>query len=987
MAQDEKPVTLDSLLLPDTPAVVRDRYASLARRAQQTTFGLLEEDIVMLDTETTGLSFRQNELIEIAAARITGREVVERFNTFVHPTGQIPAEIRVLTGITDLDVSNAPTAEEAVASLADFVGGLPVVAHNASFDRAFIESVPGGANVSDTWIDSLALSRIALPRLSSHRLAHMAEAFGCEPVRHRAMADVDALCGMWRIFLLALSDLPFGVLDQVAHMHEDVVWPYRPIMSHLANEKFGETLTLKDVRHVLVLQASGHRHQDAMEDESRQDAARHVLGIDSSSILEAFSEHGLVSGMYKTYETRPEQITMAQEVRSALGESTYRALEAGTGVGKSMAYLLPSALFAQKNNVTVGVATKTNALTDQLITHELPLLNEALPHGVTYTSIKGYDHYPCLRKVNLAAVRELPIHEVEHDGRSDNSVAGDMLTAIATVLSFASQSPGGDLDALGIRWRYVPRDMMTTTPNECARTRCPFYPNECFVHGARKRAACADVVVTNHSLLLRDIALDNAILPPVRHWVVDEAHSFEQEARRQWAKELSAELANRVFSTLGGTSSGVLHAAMTQSSTLDASTLAVGLIAKASALVQRASVKCSDFLACVHDLSGLTRGSGGYDNTVLWIDENVRRSDQWSAIQNSGAGLSLAFEEATKALDEVAQTLAPEIPQISSQIVDANRSLFELLDALRTIVLEPDESYVYAAELYRAKRRIGQEKLTAQKLDIGSDLAREWYPEVLSVTYTSATMAVGNNFDHFEHAVGLDQVDRTLRECMCVNSSFDYDQNMSVVVTRDMPAPNDTNYLAALEDLLYDVHRSMDGSVLTLFTNRREMEHVYRNLKPRLDGVGLELVCQERGSSPRRLREKFMAKESLSLFALKSFWEGFDAAGDTLRCVVIPKLPFASPQDPLVRERELREPRAWWRYSLPEAVLSVKQAAGRLIRTATDTGVLVIADSRVTTKRYGRTFLGALPSRSVTLLERSSVGRFIGLWRAGHERS
>lgn len=986
MEHNEKPTTLDSILLPDTPTTVRDRYASLALRAQQTTFGLLEEDIVMLDTETTGLSFRQNELIEIAAARITGREVVERFQTFVHPTGQIPAEIRVLTGITDLDVSNAPTAEEAVASLCDFVGGLPVVAHNASFDRAFIESVPGGANVSDTWIDSLALSRIALPRLSSHRLAHMAEAFGCEPVRHRAMADVDALCGMWRIFLLALSDLPFGVLDQMARMHEDVTWPYRPILSHLANEKYGQTLTLKDVRHTLVLQAGGHRHQDPMEEEGRQEAARHVRGVDPSYVEDAFSVHGLVSDMYQAYEARPEQVAMAQEVSSALSDSTYRALEAGTGVGKSMAYLLPSAVFAKRNNVTVGVATKTNALTDQLMAHELPLLRESLPDGVTYASIKGYDHYPCLRKVNLAAVRDLPLELVEHDGRSNNSVACDMLTAIATVLSFASQSPSGDLDALGIRWRYVPRDMVTTTPNECARTRCPFYPNECFVHGARKRAACADVVVTNHSLLLRDIALDNAILPPVRHWVVDEAHSFEQEARRQWAKELSAELANRAFSTLGGTSSGILHAAMTQSSTLDAATLAVGLIAKASSVVQRASVRSADFLACVHDLSALARGSGGYDNTVLWIDENVRKSDQWAAIHNSGVVLGSAFEEATKALDQVAQALAPEVPQISSQIVDANRLLLGLMDALRTIVLEPEESYVYAAELYRAKRRIGQEKLTAQKLDIGSDLAQKWYPEVLSVTYTSATMAVGNNFDHFEHAVGLDQVEKSLRTCMCVNSSFDYDQNMSVVVARDMPAPNDPSYLTALEDLLYDVHRSMDGSVLTLFTNRREMEQAYRTLKPRLDGLGLELVCQERGSSPRRLREKFMAKESLSLFALKSFWEGFDAAGDTLRCVVIPKLPFASPQDPLVRERELREPRAWWRYSLPEAVLSVKQAAGRLIRTSTDTGVLVIADSRVTTKRYGRTFLSALPSKSVTLLERSSIGRYIGLWRAGHER-
>ena len=181
------------------------------------------------------------------------------------------------------------------------------------------------------------------------------------------------------------------------------------------------------------------------------------------------------------------------------------------------------------------------------------------------------------------------------------------------------------------------------------------------------------------------------------------------------------------------------------------------------------------------------------------------------------------------------------------------------------------------------------------------------------------------------------------------------------------------------------MHVSMGGSVLTLFTNRREMERVYEALRPRLAAEGLEVACQERGSSPRRLRSRFMAEKTLSLMALRSFWEGFDACGDTLRCVVIPKLPFASPTEPLVRERDRREERAWWRYSLPEAVLSVKQAAGRLIRSATDTGVLVLADSRVASKRYGSLFVRSLPSKSVSRLEAANVGRYIKIWRQSHE--
>ncbi len=978
-------ITLDALLLPDTPINVRQRYLTLAQRAEQTTFGLLEQDIVMLDTETTGLSYKKNDLIEIAAARINGRNTVEKFQTFVKPTHRIPAEIQVLTGITEYDVRDAPSSEDAVSALADFVGGLPVVAHNATFDRSFIERVPGGEEVSDTWIDSLALSRIALPRLSSHRLADMACAFGCDAVTHRAMADVDALCGMWRILLLGVSDLPAGVLERMASMHADVYWPLRPIVAHVAGEKYGASESLKDVRRELIALSSRPRKLDAMEAVEASCIALRMDEVESDAVAHAFSRGGVVSSMYATYEERPEQVSMAQEIRAMQAASRHCAIEAGTGVGKSMAYLLPSALFAQRNNVTVGVATKTNALTDQLIAHELPLLDTFLPEGVSYCSIKGYDHYPCLRRVDLSAVRELPLDAIDESINAEEA-ASDMLTSIAVVWAYACQSPEGDLDALGIRWHNVPRDMLTTTSSECVRMRCPYYPHECFVHGARRRAAGADIVVTNHSLLLRDIELDNAILPPIRHWVVDEAHSFEQEARRQWAVELSAEAATKAFMTLGGTNTGVIHNVLVQTTHMDGSTLVAGLVAKAASDIQSASIASTNLLSDVHALSALASNNGGYDGVTLWISDDVRKSDEWAALERTAAVAAAAFERSIKSLAEVSDALASESPQAGSELAEATRSLRELLLAVKLIVLEPDPAYVYSAELYKAKRRMGWERLVAQKLDVGAELAQRWYPEALSVTYTSATMAVGNSFEHFDHAVGLDQLPNWSHRAMRVNSSFDYDSNMSVVIARDMPQPNDRDYLAALEDLLFDVHRSMSGSVLTLFTNRREMEQVYRQLSPRLSEVGLDLVCQERGSSPRRLRERFLAEESLSLLALKSFWEGFDAAGDTLRCVVVAKLPFASPHDPLVRERELREPRAWWRYSLPEAVLTVKQAAGRLIRTATDTGVLVLADSRIVSKRYGQTFIRALPTSNVSTLERANVGRYLNLWRASHQR-
>lgn len=966
--------TLDELILPGTTEEVRRHYLSLADRARHVEFDLLEQDIVFLDTETTGLSFRDCELIQISAATIDGRVVEDRYDTFVHPGMPIPPEITRLTGIKDIDVTDAPRPREAVAGLADFVGGRPVVAHNAAFDRTFVESVPGGGAVSDVWIDSLALSRIALPRLSSHRLADMAHAFGCASVTHRANDDVDALVGIWRILLLALCDLPEGLLGYLAGLHEEVSWAFRPVLSHLAAGQEPQPFSLKRVRESMAKEASVVPRVDAAD----------LVGTFASprpeEIEEAFGPEGIVARMYASYEDRPEQLRMAASVRDALATSTHRVIEAGTGVGKSVAYLLPEILFAQRNQVTVGIATKTNALTDQLVTQELPALAEVLPKGIRVASLKGYDHYPCLERLERAAREELPVALVDTPDRSEASIRAEMLNAIAVTYAYVSQSLEGDLDALGIRWRAVPRRLLTTAASECQHARCPFFPDECLIHGARRRACAADVVVTNHSLLLRNVSAEGRLLPPIRHWVVDEAHGFEAEARRQWACEFSSAQVREGFEVLGGTRSGAIGTVLRQVSGLDGVSLFQRLVTKLSASVSRASDSCSELFLAIQGLTALSRG-GGYDAMTIWIDARARSSKAWKALEEAAAATLERLSEAEKDASDAQQAIGEESGRLASTLAEATRFLTDAKDALALVVSGEDQSYVYYAEIVRRRHGANQLRLVAEKVDVGEDLAERWLPEMESVVFSSATMAVGGSFEHFEQTVGLDRVPREKVSELLLDSSFDYDHNMAVVVCRDLPAPGTKTYLSALEDMLFDVHVAMGGSVLTLFTNRREMEQVFNGLEGRLAAEGIELACQKRGISPARLRQRFLSDHDLSLFALKSFWEGFDAAGDTLRCVVIAKLPFANPNDPLVREREARDPRSWWHNSLPEAVVSVKQAAGRLIRTKTDTGILVLADSRLATKRYGTQFLKSLPSQTVVHLDAPNISRFISMWR------
>lgn len=952
-----------------TPEEIVEQYRTLADRARTRTFGLIEDDVIVLDTETTGLSFQESKLIEISAARLRGREVVDRFDTFVHPGCPIPEEITKLTSITDADVASAPSAEEAVAALADFVGGCPVIAHNATFDRTFIESVRGGVKVSDIWIDSLALSRIALPRLNSHKLSHLAELFDCSEVSHRANDDVDALCGVWRILLTALADLPRGLARRLADMHPEVSWSYRPIFSYLAGEDPDASFSLVAARSD-ILRASAPVERADADELPRTDMPT------GDEVAAEYEPGGLVSRMYETYEPRAEQIQMACEVRDALATDTHRVIEAGTGVGKSVAYLVPLAFAAKRNNITVGVATKSNNLADQLMYHELPRLAREVPGGLSFCALKGYDHYPCLRKLERMSRGTAEIKTTKDPA--------DTLTAIAVIYAYVCQSPSGDLDALGIRWRSVNRADLTTSSRECARRLCPFFPDRCLVHGARRRAARADIVVTNHSLLFRNVAADGKILPPIRHWVIDEAHSVEREARRQWACTVSADESRALFERLGGERGGVLGQLTTALAGSDAMTLYMGLSAKAAASAHRASIAMGGLFDAVRDVSRVARG-GSYDNVNMWIGPEVRESDIWrDAFLPPATAAVDALYGLSRNLESLVETIAPDKPEMVVDVADAARRVAEAHASLKLIVDGADERYVYSLQVNR-RLRAGGEALTAELLDIGESLAARWLPEMKSVIFTSATLSIAGKFNHFARATGLERLPKGAYRALHLDSSYNFDENMAVVVAGDVPDPRDRDaYLATLEELLVDVHVAMGGSALTLFTNRRDMEDLYARVQPRLAAAGLELACQQRNASARQLRDRFISERSSSLFALKAFWEGFDASGETLRCVVIPKLPFSSPTDPLSCERSLREERAWAQYALPEAVLEVKQAAGRLIRTSTDVGVLVLADSRLVTKGYGKKFLNSLPTSGYQRIESDRVGAYLELWRRSH---
>ena len=360
---------LSRLLVPGTDPDVAEAYASLAERARDTVFGF-EEEVVYVDIETTGFDPDKDAIIEIAAAIARGPEISERFHTMVDPGRGVPLEITKLTGIDDSMLKGAPGPEAAATRLADFIDGRDIVAHNARFDRDFLTRAGGPTRFSGEWIDSLQLALIGLPRLRSHRLFDLAHAFGAAEPSHRAGDDVEALATVFRVALVAIADLPAGLLTHIAGLSASAQWPARKIISHVAAASGGSLFDLKEARRQRV---SADRSDSLFDADDLECACPTV-----DEVVADFDHDGTAGRMYEGFEQREEQAQMASAVLEAFSEHRHVAIEAGTGVGKSVAYLVPAARFAMMNRVGVGVATKTNSLTDQLIYAELPALCAAL---------------------------------------------------------------------------------------------------------------------------------------------------------------------------------------------------------------------------------------------------------------------------------------------------------------------------------------------------------------------------------------------------------------------------------------------------------------------------------------------------------------------------------------------------------------------------------------------------------------------------------
>jgi ATP-dependent DNA helicase DinG len=947
------PVALADQLAPGTDSEVASRYARLPAIATEASSGF-EDEVAFLDVETTGVDFRRDRIIEVGIIVARGPEIIDRYSSLVDPGRAVPHDITLLTGIDDSMLAGAPQIGEVVREVMRVVGSRDIVAHHAVFDRTFLTDAAARAGVPmpNRWLDSLELARIALPRLRSHRLRDLSSAFGIEEPFHRAAGDAEAMFRIWRIALAGLDDLPLEVVSAVASLSPSTGWDLRETLQRASARAKSRSLDLRPLRMESV---RGHQIPGLADADERE-----LVCPDAGEVLAQFDRDGAVGRMYAGFETREEQRTMAHAVLDAFAQRRHLAVEAGTGVGKSVAYLVPAASFAMENGVGVGVATKTNTLMDQLVHGELPKLAEALGGGLRYVALKGYEHYPCLRKID---------RRVGQDELAPEDVAN-----VAALVAWVAQSPWGDLDSVNLHWTTDSKRRVGCSVEDCTRKRCRFFPNLCYLHGVRRRAGGAHIVVTNHALLFRDRAAAGGILPPLRYWIVDEAHAAESEARKQLSMTADHRAITALLGALhtegrGGAIDGVRARLRSRATDEQVTAHVEQLSARLRAEVATSGTIASSFFDFLKDLRA---EDDSYDTSEMRVTVELRDSTDWSVA--AGVGHSLARRLET--IVTLGRDLITTLEEAGDDFVEARADLAGLLSRLReqlagleAVLDGADESFVYSVQVSK-QRNDRRDAVSASMLDVGSALLERFYPEAHSVVFTSATMATGDDFGHFARTVGLDRLEPGSWDSLRLESSYDFDRQMAVFVPSDLPEPRGTAHLDELERLLLGLHEAMGGSVLTLFTSKREMETLYDRLVGRLEERGLRLLLQGRGASNKRVRDEFLADERLSLFATKSFWEGFDAKGDTLRCVVIARLPFGRVRDPLYEERQERfGRRAWDDFYLPEAVLELKQAAGRLVRSSSDEGCVVVADGRLSGgKGYARRFLEALPVSDVEIV-------------------
>jgi len=902
-------------------------------------------DLIAIDLETTGLDPSQDAIIEIGAVRLREGKVVDEYGTLIDPQMPISDFITGITGITNDDVAGQPFITQALPQLTAFCGDAPLIAHNISMDVSFLVRL--GVLQNNLRIDTLELSTALLPRAPRHALGSLATLLDINLEHaHRALDDARATALLyWVLWERALS-LPVEILHEIVTAAGRFPWDARPVFDAALREKTGGVGLRADAPPIepsFIAEVP-----PPVPDVPPARAARSAAPIRIAP-AQVFAANGPLADRLLDYEAREGQTTMAEAVERALDQRQHLIVEAATGIGKSLAYLAPALNWADANDKRIVISTSTIALQEQLIAHDLPLMREALGVDVHAAVLKGRGNYLCPRR--LATLR----------ARGPSSP--DELRVLARLLVWQLETDSGDKQEIGLRgnmehtiWTRLSAEDEHCTTETCASIGgiCPFYR-------ARIAAEAANVLVVNHALLVADAQSQQPVLPEYDAVIIDEAQHLEEATTHSLSFNIDAPQLKYRLADLSGKSRGLLSDLMRAMATGAPETTASQFGEYVELIRDAARATASRASAMFDALDALYAEYGRPDAPSLRLTSRERKHAHfehatgiWNELRDYFDALITGLRRLGGGLQRLSQYPIPNRTDLADGLAAAAGYAADLRQQLDDIFDRADAATNTIVWLTRNGER--GVVLHSAPAHVGPLIERALWSAKGSVILTGATLRTGATFDFLRERLGAVNV-----ETLIIPSPFDFKQAVLLYLPTDMAEPNDRNHFqAGVERAIVELATALDGRVLALFTSYTQLRQTAQAIGPRL-ALGNIDVLEQNDAGRQLVIDSFRDNPRSVLLGTRSFWEGIDLPGDLLHGVIIVRLPFSVPNDPIFAARADQYGDSFNQYSVPEAVLKFRQGFGRLIRSKTDRGVVTVLDSRLTGKGYGKIFLQSLP--------------------------
>lgn len=844
--------------------------------------------------------------------------------------------------------SFSATVNKLVPALPAFMGDAPIVGYGLSATAGLLAQ--SNVALGDGWWDVSDLASLVLAGGADATLESLARDLNVEGGAGSGRAEVT-----WHVYeaLVALVRAePVAVIRRQADLMARARNPLAELLAALAE---APTSTEQG-----PIGGFDQREVGARLERSRPIGApaKALQLVAPDEITRLLSKDGVLGAGFPRYEPRLEQIAMARAVAQALGapandgEGHHLVVEGGTGIGKSVAYLLPAILFAARNNVRVVVSTNTINLQEQLISKDIPALIEVLAEvpgldltKFRYTQLKGKANYLCLRRWEALANSDL--------------VTPDDARTLARTLGWLRETKTGDRAELSLRgtdlgtWDRISATNFGTCPG--ARE------GACFYRHAREEANAAHLVVVNHALLLSDMQVNGTVLPDFDYLIVDEAHNLEQEATRQFGFRVSQttveELADRLSNVIQSLTNVLRVSPLDDTKRADV----VSRMSETQAplaevrdtwalLMQLMTAFANEQRGALSD-DGEQRVTSGLRAQPAWSDIEIA----WDNFESSFAGASNRADALARAMDNLPSEVVPGLEDLKGSMAEWSADQSDTRARVTGFVSDPDEMTVYWLG-----RGGGPLTMNGAPLEVGSRLHDDLFTEKRSVVLTSATLAVRGEFKHVRERLGIED-----SEELALGSPFDYRQAALLALPTDVPEPSAGGYAEAVAEIVAELALDAGGRTLALFTSHAGVRGTAAALRRKLPAKGIPVLAQAVDGNPQQLIARFQENSKAVLLGTSSFWEGVDITDNAMKVLVVARLPFNVPTEPVFAARSGLYDSPFMQFAVPQAVLRFRQGFGRLIRNRNDHGVVVVLDSRITSKPYGKAFLDSVPPATV----------------------